>query len=158
MLVSYEFGRESMRFWAIGIFIVAAVTDALDGILARVLKQKTPIGQMLDPVADKFLLLSGYIGLLFVTALPYKPPLWITVAIIFRDIVLAFGFFTLSFMAVKVDYKPNWLGKGTTVFQMLLLILVLLEWPLAVPVAYMTAALTVASGIVYIFKGLKLIP
>lgn len=156
-LVSYGPGKENLRFWALGIFVLAALTDALDGILARVLKQKTPLGQMLDPLADKLLLLTGYVGLLFVTALPYKPPLWIAVTIIFRDLVLLVGFITLMFMGIKFDVKPNWLGKMTTTCQMLLLILLLLEWPLSVPVAYLTAAFTIASGIVYISKGLKLI-
>lgn len=157
-LVSYGPGKEFLRFWALGIFVVAAATDALDGILARILNQKTPLGQILDPLADKFLLLCGYVGLLFVTALPYKPPLWVTITILFRDIVLSFGFFTLLFMNIKLEVKPNWLGKATTTFQMLLLILVLIEWPIAVPVAYLTVAFTIASGIVYVSKGLKLIP
>jgi cardiolipin synthase len=157
VLVSYGPGKESLRFWALGIFFTAALTDALDGILARVLKQKTPLGQMLDPLADKLLLLSGYIGLLFVAGLPYKPPLWITVTIIFRDLVLLIGFFTLNFMSVKFDVTPHLVGKLTTTFQMLLLLFVLLEWPAAVGVSYITAALTITSGLIYISKGLKLI-
>ena len=156
-LVSYGPGKESMRLWALGIFAVATLTDALDGILARVLKQKTLLGQMLDPLADKILLLSGYIGLLFVSALTFRPPLWITVTIIFRDLVLLFGFFTLRFLAVKFDLLPNCLGKMTTLSQMVLLFMVLLEWPIAVPFAYLTIAFTITSGIVYVSKGLKLI-
>lgn len=156
-LVSYGPGKEHLRFWAIGIFILAALTDALDGILARILKQKTHLGQMLDPLADKILLLTAFVGLLFVTALPYRPPLWIIVTIIFRDLVLLVGFGTLTFMGVKFEVKPNWLGKMTTTFQMLLLIFILFEWPLAVLVSYLTVAFTIASGIVYLSKGLKLI-
>lgn len=156
-LVSYGPEKPGLRLWSLGIFVLAAATDALDGILARILKQKTPLGQMLDPLADKLLLLSGYIGLLFVASLHFKPPLWITITIIFRDLVLLFGFFTLNFMAVKFEVKPNWLGKMTTTFQMLLLLLVLLECPVAIPVAYVTVAFTILSGLVYLSKGLKLI-
>jgi len=161
-LVSYGPGKESLRLWALWIFILASLTDALDGILARALKQRTPTGAILDPVADKLLLLSGYIGLLFVTGLAYQPPLWITVTIIFRDLVLGIGFFVVYFISLKSETKPpmpeiapNLLGKFTTAFQMSLLALLLLEWKIAIPVAYFTAVLTIASGVVYVSRGMK---
>ena len=146
-----------MRYWALAIYLIATVTDALDGILARLLKQKTELGQKLDPLADKILLLSGFIGLLFVTSLPYKPALWVIVTIIFRDLVLVFGFFLLNFMGLKFEVNPNWLGKTTTLLQMLLLFLVLIKSPLTIPVSYATVLFTIMSGITYITKGLKLI-
>ena len=112
---------------------------------------------MLDPLADKILLVSAYIGLLFVTTLPFRPPLWITITIIFRDLILLFGFLTLNFAAVKIEVQPNIWGKLTTVSQMLLLCFILLEWPVAIPLAFLTAAFTIASGIIYITRGLKFI-
>lgn len=154
-LISYGPGKENLRWIAFGLFLLAALTDALDGLLARYLKQRTVLGQMLDPLADKILLLSGFIGLFFVDALPYKPPLWITITIIFRDVFLLAGFFSLNFMAVRVEVSPNRWGKITTAFQMILLCFVLLEWPLAIPVAYLTALFTIISGVIYISKGLK---
>ena len=160
-LVSYSPEKEGLRLIALTIFVVAALTDALDGILARFLKQRTALGQVLDPLADKILLVSAYVGLLFVTTLPFRPPLWITVTIIFRDLILLIGFFVLSFADTKNDIKfevqPNFLGKLTTVSQMLLLCFILLEWPIALPLAYLTAAFTIASGIIYITQGLKFI-
>ena len=111
---------------------------------------------MLDPLADKILLLSGFIGLLFVSELPYRPPLWITITIIFRDVLLLIGFFSLNFMDAKIEVSPNRWGKLTTATQMVLLCFILLEWPLAVPLAYLTAFFTITSGIIYISKGLKL--
>ena len=142
---------------ALGIFVFASLTDALDGILARFLKQRTELGKILDPLADKILLLSGYIGLLFVVTLPYRPPLWITITIIFRDFFLLIGFFALNFMSAKMEVQPNWWGKLTTVCQMLLLCFILLEWAVAQPMAYVTVFFTVISGIIYITKGLKFI-
>lgn len=156
-LVSYSPQKENLRLVALVLFVIAAATDALDGILARFLKQRTSLGQMLDPLADKILLISGYIGLLFVSTLPFRPPLWITVTIIFRDIVLLIGFFVLNFMAVKMEVQPNWWGKLTTASQMLLLILILLKWPAAMPLAYLTAFFTITSGLIYLSKGLKFI-
>ncbi len=157
-LISYSPEKEYLRYWALAIFAVAGLTDALDGILARVLRQKTALGEILDPLADKLLLLSGYISLLFVDTMVYHPPLWVTITIIFRDVVLSIGFFTLHFLRIPFDAKPNLIGKSTTVFQMLLLIFILVKWPVAVPVAYMTGFLTVVSGIIYVSKGLKRVP
>lgn len=156
-LVSYSPEKEELRLIALAIFVIAAVTDALDGLLARFLKQRTALGQMLDPLADKILLVSAYIGLLFVPTLPFRPPLWITITIIFRDLILLFGFFTLHFASVKVEVRPNAWGKLTTVSQMLLLCFVLLEWPIAGPLAFLTVFFTITSGIIYIMRGLKFI-
>jgi len=156
-LVSYTPEKEGIRLIALAIFVVAALTDALDGLLARYLKQRTALGQMLDPLADKILLVSAYIGLLFVSTLPFRPPLWITITIIFRDLILLFGFLTLNFAAVKIEVQPNIWGKLTTVSQMLLLCFILLEWPVAIPLAFLTVAFTIASGIIYITRGLKFI-
>lgn len=156
-LISYTPEKEWLRLVALAIFGVAALTDALDGLLARFLKQRTALGQMLDPLADKILLLSAYIALLFVTTIPFRPPLWITITIIFRDLILLFGFLTLNFAAVKIEVLPNLWGKMTTASQMLLLCLILLEWPVAVPLAYLTVAFTIVSGVIYITRGLKFI-
>ena len=182
ILVSYTPEKEGLRLVALAIFVLAAVTDALDGILARFLKQRTALGQMLDPLADKVLLLSAYVGLLFVTTIPYHPPLWITITIIFRDLILLFGFFTLHFAAVptsmhfekgviplrrdqegrasgtgKINVAPNLWGKLTTASQMLLVCFILLEWPLAIPLAYLAVTFTIVSGIIYLTRGLKFI-
>ncbi|MFH1799495.1 MAG: CDP-alcohol phosphatidyltransferase family protein [Candidatus Omnitrophota bacterium] len=156
-LVSYTPEKEGLRFVALAIFAAAALTDALDGLLARFLKQRTALGQMLDPLADKILLVSAYIGLLFVAALSFRPPLWITITIIFRDLILLIGFFALHFASVKIEVQPNIWGKLTTVSQMLLLCFILLECPVAIPLAYLTVTFTIVSGIIYITRGLKFI-
>jgi cardiolipin synthase len=156
-LISYTPEKEGFRLIALAIFVLASLTDALDGLLARFLKQRTALGQMLDPLADKVLLVSAYIGLLCVPSLPYRPPLWVTITIIFRDMLLLFGFFALHFAAGKIKVQPNIWGKLTTVSQMFLLCFVLLEWSLAVPLAYLTVAFTIVSGVIYIMRGLKFI-
>lgn len=154
-LISYTPEKEWLRLVALAIFALAALTDALDGLLARFLQQRTALGQMLDPLADKILLVSAYIGLLFVPTLPFRPALWITITIIFRDLILLFGFLTLNFAAIKIEVLPNTWGKLTTASQMLLLCFILLEWPLAIPLAYLTVTFTIVSGIIYITRGLK---
>lgn len=138
-------------------FAIAVFSDALDGWLARVTKTRTQLGQFLDPLADKLLLLSGYVGLIFVPTLLYRPPLWVTVAIVFRDIVIVIGLIVIFLMTGNVHVQPNLLGKFTTAFQMATLIAILLNTEVAIPLWTLTAFLTIISGLAYVFRDLKLI-
>ena len=154
-LVSYHEGAEHHRWIAAVILVVACLTDALDGLLARILNMKTPLGQFLDPLADKLLLLSGYLGLLFVNGLPYHPPLWITVTIVFRDIVLLTGLVILFFITGSIQVQPNILGKCTTAFQMATLTAILIGWKISVALWYLTALFTILSCFSYVIRELK---
>lgn len=154
-LVSYEPGAEHHRLSALSIFLLACFTDALDGFIARVFKLHSQLGRFLDPLADKLLLLSGYLGLLFVKALPYHPPLWITVTVVFRDLVILGGLIVLFLINGQVEIKPNFLGKCTTVFQMLTLMTLLLTLNISIPLAYLTAFFTIASCLSYVIRDLK---
>ena len=154
-LVSYKPGEESYRWVALIVFIIASLSDALDGYLARVTETRTELGKFLDPLADKLLLASAYIGLLFVAALPYRPPLWITVLIVFRDIIIILGLVIVYFIKGKVTIAPNFLGKCTTAMQMVTLIVILLKWNFAPFFWYPTAVLTILSFAVYSFREIK---
>lgn len=135
------------------------MTDALDGLIARFTKSQTELGRFLDPLADKLLLLSGYIGILFVSALPYRPPVWITVVIIFRDLIVVIGLFMIFVASGRLQVRPNILGKLATALQMMTLVAILLCLPLSVVLWNLTALLTIASGLVYIgrdFAKLKM--
>ena len=157
VLVSYVPGKEYYRWAALGLFVTASLTDALDGFLARVWKKRTMLGKFLDPLADKMLLVSGYLGLLFVHTLPYRPPLWITVTIVFRDVIIILGLVSIFLISGKLRVQPNGLGKCTTAFQMLTLVFILLEWPPAVFSYYATAILTILSCLVYMFREVRLL-
>lgn len=154
-LVSYQPGSEHHRWWAFAIFLTACFTDALDGFLARVLKAKTPLGTFLDPLADKLLLLAGYLGLLFVKALPYHPPLWITVTIVFRDLLILSGLLILFLITGSATVQPNFLGKVTTALQMATLGAILVGWKGAALLWYPTAVFTILSCFVYIGRELQ---
>jgi cardiolipin synthase (CMP-forming) len=154
-LVSYKPGQEHHRWIALIIFAIAALTDALDGFLARYTKTRTHLGKFLDPLADKLLLLSGFIGLLFVEALPYRPPLWLTVTIVFRDIVVVLGLIVLFLTNGILRIEPNLLGKSTTACQMITLIAILLNLQVAIVFWYATAILTILSCLVYMARELK---
>ena len=156
-LVSYEDGKEYYRWLAFGIFVFAALTDVMDGFLARFRGEQTDLGRFLDPLADKLLLLSGFLGLLFVEPLRYHPPVWVTVAIVFRDLVIVGGILVVFFITGKVQAQANVLGKATTGLQMAALIGVLLEWSAAPLFCYSAAVLSVASCLVYVGRDFKLL-
>src|SRR5262249_38252891 len=107
--------------WALGIFVVAGISDGLDGLLARMLKQQTTLGQYLDPIADK-LLLSTMFLVLFAT---HKIPLTVTVLVFSRDIMIVIICSLLYASGAMKVFKPSWLGKANTVAQILTVLLVL---------------------------------
>lgn len=151
-LVSYREGQEIYRWAALAVFILAVFTDAIDGPLARCSGQQTELGRFLDPLADKTLLLSGYLGLLFVPALPVHPPVWVTVSIVFRDVMILGGILVIFCFSGKLSVRPNVLGKVTTAFQMATLISVLLQWPVTLPLCYGTAVLSIISCLTYVYR------
>lgn len=154
-LLSYQTGTEKQRLLALAVFGVAALSDALDGLIARLTHQRTELGGLLDPLADKLLLLSGYIGILWVARLPYRPPLWITVTIVFRDLVIIVGMIVVFLMTRKISAPPNAAGKLTTFFQMAGLVAILLKHASAVWLWNLTAVLSVVSGAWYVRRGIR---
>lgn len=143
---------------ALVLFIIAALTDLLDGFIARVTNQKTALGQFLDPLADKFLLVSSFI--LF--SVQGWIPLWLTITVISRDLIVVIGWFLLYLLSHRVAVEPVMLGKTAIALQLIALALVLLSMNLPSRIPYLeilfaaTAAVTSLSGIQYIYKGLRL--
>src|SRR5438132_10934593 len=114
---------EWMRFTAIAIFLLASLSDGLDGYVARRYNQKSSLGVILDPIADKGLLLSGIITLSISNWSDVDPdygrfPAWFPVLVISRDAILFVGAGVLYLLIVKVPVKPKWTGKVATVLQM----------------------------------------
>jgi cardiolipin synthase (CMP-forming) len=142
-------------FFALFIFVLAALTDALDGYLARTLKQETELGVFLDPLADKLLMVAGFLGIFLTAQSVYKPTIWIQVVILFREVVLALGFVTLHFFSKKVVFHPNWLGKLTTFSQMTLIVSCMMNFSFASYLSWVAAILTICSGIVYTVRELR---
>ena len=146
---------------AIFIFVLACITDALDGFVARKWNQITEFGSYIDPIADKLLLLSGFICLTFMTHLPdaMRMPAWVTIAVISRDLIILIGSAILFITNGKLKAEPIFISKVTTVFQMISLFVTLLAAPDVVELALYIATftLTVISGIKYIQMGGKLL-
>ena len=153
---------EWQRFTAIAIFLLAAVSDGLDGYVARRYNQRSSLGVILDPIADKGLLLSGIITLSITNWSELDPeygrfPAWFPVLVITRDAVILVGAVVLHLLNGKVLVKPNWTGKVATVCQMCAIAWVMLQLrflPLLF-VVIVAGIFTLVSGIVYVMYGVR---
>lgn len=121
-------GDEVHRLLAILAFAIAAICDGVDGYIARRYNQRSELGAILDPLADKLLLVSGIV--LFSFNNPYLGtiPLWLTGTVIGRDLLLLVGLLVIQMTVGKVCVRPRILGKVATVLQMLCIVWILLKW------------------------------
>ena len=147
------------RRLALGLFVLVAATDALDGYLARSRREITRLGRFLDPLADKSLLLAGLI-LLTRPGLPQLEPhipIWFTALVISRDVALAVGYAVIHHFAVTVTVQPRWSGKLATVLQMLVIVWVLLQIPSPhfLWLVGASALFTALAGLQYAVDGLR---
>jgi cardiolipin synthase len=147
------------------IFVIAGLTDALDGLLARKLQQKTVLGSFLDPMADKLLLTASFITL----SLPSAPvvlhiPLWLTIITISRDLLIALFALIMHLQTGYSKFPPTFLGKCTTTAQLFTVGTCMLAnftngatMVIFMPVVYSALLLTVASGLHYFYRSVRLI-
>ncbi len=158
-ILYYTADKEYLRFVALGIFILAALSDAVDGYIARTRKQKTVLGTFIDPVADKILLITAFISLSMVGTFPgqHRLPAWVTLTIVSRDAIIVLGSVIIHVMTQNLKVQPSILGKLATSFQMLTVISVLLYFPYAYLLWNIAVVFTVTSGILYIRIGIKLL-
>jgi len=153
---------EWQRFTAIALFLVAAVSDGLDGYIARRYNQRSTLGQILDPIADKGLLLSAIITLSISNWSQSDPdygkfPAWFPVLVITRDAVILVGSGVLQLLNGKVKVRTSWTGKVATVLQMAALAWVMLQLRF-LPLVYVVAAaglFTFISGVIYVMDGVR---
>jgi cardiolipin synthase (CMP-forming) len=149
-------GNEVHRLLAVLCFAIAATLDGVDGYIARRYNQRSELGAILDPLADKLLLVSGVVVLSF-DHRPYldKVPLWLTGTIIGRDILILIGMLVIHLMVGKVKVQPRFLGKVATVLQMIVVLWILLKWGerwlLVLTIA--AAVCTGVSGLLYVWDG-----
>ena len=136
-------------------FVLAGLSDALDGFLARALKQKTLLGAILDPIADKLLTNSIYILAAYLDLLPD----WLAVIVISRDVLILLGFLLLSLQTKRLEVSPTLLGKATTACQLSTVVVTLagLSPPVKSLFFYLTALITVLSGLHYLYLALKVL-
>ncbi len=162
--------------WALFLFVVAGATDGLDGMLARRFDQKSQLGTILDPIADKFLLVTAFVTLslpaiLDKSALPpphdnlHLPvPFWVTTAVISRDVFIIVGAAVINIVTGFRNFRPSRLGKANTVVQITAIVIILLATQLPIlrgyvlPTVYLLVfAFALFSGVHYIFHAARLL-
>ena len=145
---------------ALLVFSLAALTDMLDGYVARRRGSQSRLGAFLDPMADKLLLTASFITL---TQLKFLPP-WITIVVISRDVILVVGALLIHMLGGRIHPRPTWAGKAATFFQVLTVLtgmLVRYGRPTGAAVAGLTALtwlaafFTVVSGLQYLVHGMR---
>jgi cardiolipin synthase len=159
LLIIYGLPRSAML-----VFILAGITDGLDGLLARKLQQRTVLGSFLDPMADKLLLTSAFVTLT-VPSVPvaFHIPIWLTITSISRDLVIALAALIIHLETGHTEFAPSILGKATTAAQLMMVAVAMLAnfteviTPVLLPSVIVTLILTVASGLHYFYRSVVLI-
>ncbi len=137
-------------------FVLAGVSDGLDGLIARMFNQRSDLGAVLDPIADKLLLTAAYVSLGVLAHIPG----WLAVVVISRDVLIVTGIAVLSFCRVDFEIRPSQISKWTTAAQILTIGVALLNFQIPVAgflhiLCWATALMTVLSGLHYIYIGLN---
>ncbi len=143
---------------ALALFLLAGITDAIDGALARALNSKSAVGASLDPLADKLLVVSSFLSLTWYGVLP----VWLFILVATRDVVILAGYLALYFFAKPMEVAPSGISKVNTFFGMLtigfaLLTLARPDLPMTAfnqALWYVTAGTTTLSGLHYVYTGL----
>ena len=144
---------------ALVVFTMAAVSDGLDGLIARVFNQRTILGAYLDPIADKLLLSSAFISLAVLEIIPA----WLTVVVISRDVIIFMGIAVLTLTSKTFAMKPSLVSKCTTLVQLTTVFAVLIKPDISCygyvesGLFWAAAGLTILSGLHYIYVGLNIL-
>jgi cardiolipin synthase len=144
---------EHSVFWARLIFILSVFSDALDGALARIRKERTALGSFLDPLADKLLLVSTFIAFTYLGSIP----VWAFITIISRDLLILLGWALVYILTGNSKIEPRPLGKVTTALQMGVALAQLLNVPNPTyhMLFYVMIGFTIVSAIDYVWIGNK---
>ncbi len=155
---------------ALAVFVCAGLTDGLDGLLARRFDQRSQLGTVLDPIADKLMMVTAFIVLsmrsIFPAPVPsHLPvPFWVTIAVISRDVFIIVGAAAINIMTGFRGFRPSWLGKVNTTVQIVAIAAIMFAASVPyytgyyLPTVYATVfTLAVLSGLHYIFFASQLL-
>jgi cardiolipin synthase len=154
---------------ALGVFILAGITDGLDGLLARRLNQGSQLGAILDPIADKLLLVTSFVVLSMPAIIPpplprhFPVPFWVTAAVFSRDIFIIVGAAAINIVTGFRRFRPSWLGKINTTIQIIAIAAVLIAASFPKLSGYLPTVYTIVfsfaviSGVHYIFFASRLL-
>jgi cardiolipin synthase len=150
--------QEGWRYAAIAVFLIASLSDALDGYLARHCNQGSALGALLDPIADKTLLLASLVTLGLIPVGHDRFPHWFPAIIISRDALLLLGYFILRHFTQTIEIKPHWTGKLSTFFTFLAIGAVLFKLgPWIFWLCVLGAGFAVFCTMIYVRQGLDLL-
>jgi cardiolipin synthase len=144
---------------ALWVFGFAALTDSLDGTVARWFDARTELGSFLDPFADKLMLVSAFV----VLTMDGDFPPWLFGIVIIRDVIIVFGYFLVVFLTgERIPVRPSYVGKASTFFQLACVVAALMRLDDVSPdyfnyLLYATASSTALSGVHYIYRGLEIL-
>ncbi len=145
--------------YALLVFLIGGITDALDGPVARFTNQRTRLGAYLDPLADKLLIISSLVVLTFIDSVPA----WLTILVLSRDVIVTLGYGAIYFVVEeRMEIQPSTLGKINTFLLLLTITIVLVSLydpnmiPSPVPsyLFLLSAVTTIISGLQYVYRGL----
>ena len=155
---------------ALVVFVIAGITDGLDGLLARRFDQRSQLGTVLDPIADKLMLVTAFVVLSMRSVFPQPVPshlpipFWVTAAVISRDVFIVVGAAAINVMTGFRGFRPSWLGKLNTTVQIIAVGIIMLAASIPygtgyyLPTLYVVVfTLTILSGAHYIFFASKLL-
>ena len=151
-------GHEEHRLLGLLAFAVAAILDGVDGYIARRYNQKSELGAILDPLADKLLLVSGIVLLSLGSQIQFKViPLWFTATVISRDVLVIIGLVVILLTCDTVTVRPRMAGKIATVLQMVTVLWTILKWndSWRDRLAFAAASFTGLSGLWYVWDGIR---
>jgi cardiolipin synthase len=152
LIINKSFG------WALIVFAIAGITDGIDGLIARITRQRTELGAYLDPIADKLLLSAGFVTLAIIEFLPS----WLAVIVVTRDVIILLGVLVMILTNSPPKIQPSLVSKVTTFFQISTILLVLaveygsLFRHLSTFAIYGTTLFTILSGSHYIYIGTRI--
>ncbi len=154
---------------ALAVFVIAGLTDGLDGLLARRFDQQSQLGTVLDPIADKLMMVTAFIVLSMRSIFPQPVPshlpipFWVTIAVISRDVFIVVGAAAINIMTGFRGFRPSWLGKVNTTVQIIAIAIIMFAASVPyytgyyLPTVYVIVfAFAVTSGLHYIFFASRL--
>ena len=152
--------EEIWRYAAIGVFLLASISDAVDGYLARHWNQGSALGALLDPIADKLLLFAALVTLSVIPLGHLRPfPIWFPAIIISRDALLLGGYCVLRHFQVPMEIRPHWTGKASTVFTLMAIgaVLFKLGTMAIMGLCALGAGFALICTVIYVRQGLNLL-
>jgi cardiolipin synthase (CMP-forming) len=146
--------RDEQYAASLAVFVIAGVSDGLDGFIAKRFHYQSRLGSILDPIADKILLLCSYVMLVLLNHIPF----WLMLTVVFRDLLIVGGYLVYTSMIGPVQMNPSWLSKFNTFLQIALVIIILGQQalglvyvPLVELLIYGVLLSTVTSGVHYLW-------